>query len=103
MAGELVSAAAAPDLEALLAHSRDDGVALTLVSGFRTFDYQEQVHRRSVARNGQAGADRYSARAGHSEHQTGLAVDFSSADGPGDAEPPVRPDRRGAVARRARR
>ncbi|MEH3075280.1 MAG: D-alanyl-D-alanine carboxypeptidase family protein [Quadrisphaera sp.] len=81
VAGELVSAAAAPDLEALLAHSRDDGVALTLVSGFRTFDYQEQVHRRSVARNGQAGADRYSARAGHSEHQTGLAVDFSSADG----------------------
>ncbi|WP_170131462.1 M15 family metallopeptidase [Quadrisphaera granulorum] len=81
VAGERVSAAAAPDLEALLQHSRDDGVALTLVSGFRDYEYQAQVHRRSVARNGQAGADRYSARAGHSEHQTGLAVDFSSADG----------------------
>ncbi|MGQ7295286.1 M15 family metallopeptidase [Quadrisphaera sp. KR29] len=81
VAGEEVSAAAAPDLEALLAHSRADGLALTLVSGFRSRDYQDQVHRRSVARNGQEGADRYSARAGHSEHQTGLAVDFSSADG----------------------
>lgn len=87
VAGEQVSAAAAPDLEALLEHSRQDGVALTLVSGFRTFDYQEQVHRRSVARNGQAGADRYSARAGHSEHQTGLAVDFSSADGSATLSP----------------
>lgn len=81
VAGEVVSAAAAPDLEALLARSRDDGVALTLVSGFRSRDYQEDVHRRSVSRNGQAGADRYSARAGYSEHQTGLAVDFSSAAG----------------------
>ncbi|TNM69963.1 D-alanyl-D-alanine carboxypeptidase family protein [Streptomyces sp. NP160] len=87
VAGELVSAVAAPDLEALLAHSRDDGVALTLVSGFRTHEYQEQVHRRSVARNGQAGADRYSARAGYSEHQTGLAVDFSSADGSATLSP----------------
>lgn len=87
VAGELVSAAAAPDLEALLARSRDDGVALTLVSGFRTYDYQAQVHRRSVARNGQAGADRYSARAGFSEHQTGLAVDFSSADGSATLSP----------------
>lgn len=81
VAGEVVSAAAAPDLEALLARSRDDGVSLTLVSGFRSRDYQEDVHRRSVSRNGQAGADRYSARAGYSEHQTGLAVDFSSAAG----------------------
>lgn len=81
VAGEVVSAAAAPDLESLLARSRDDGVALTLVSGFRSRDYQEDVHRRSVSRNGQAGADRYSARAGFSEHQTGLAVDFSSAAG----------------------
>ncbi len=81
VAGEVVSAAAAPDLEALLQHGRDDGVPLALVSGFRTREYQETVHRRSVARNGQAGADRYSARAGFSEHQTGLAVDLTSADG----------------------
>jgi len=87
VAGEVVSAAVAPDLEALLARSRDDGVALTLVSGFRSRDYQEDVHRRSVSRNGQAGADRYSARAGYSEHQTGLAVDFSSAAGTATLSP----------------
>lgn len=87
VAGEVVSAAAAPDLEALLARSRDDGVALTLVSGFRSRDYQEDVHRRSVSRNGQEGADRYSARAGYSEHQTGLAVDFSSASGSATLSP----------------
>ena len=87
VAGEVVSASAAPDLEALLARSRDDGVSLTLVSGFRSRDYQEDVHRRSVGRNGQAGADRYSARAGYSEHQTGLAVDFSSAAGSATLSP----------------
>ena len=36
------------------------------------------MHARAVAREGAAEAERYSARPGHSEHQTGLAVDFGS-------------------------
>lgn len=44
-------------------------------SGFRSYDYQVGTYQGYVNQLGQAGADRTSARPGHSEHQTGLAVD----------------------------
>lgn len=50
-------------------------------SGFRSYDYQEQVYNNYVRSDGQANADRYSARPGHSEHQTGLAFDFIDTTG----------------------
>lgn len=57
-----------------------DGIKLTAVSAFRDYRYQEKVYFRYYKRNVplseyQATRDRVSARAGHSEHQTGLAVD----------------------------
>lgn len=54
------------------------GLNIYLVSGFRSYEYQKGLYARYVARDGQAAADRYSARAGHSEHQTGLAIDCNS-------------------------
>ena len=57
-----------------------DGINLFIVSGFRSYSYQATLYQRYVARSGQAEADRYSARPGHSEHQTGLALDLNSAD-----------------------
>jgi D-alanyl-D-alanine carboxypeptidase len=56
------------------------GLDFVLVSDFRTYQYQEQLYNNYVARDGQEAADQYSARPGHSEHQTGLAVDVGSAD-----------------------
>ena len=56
------------------------GLDFVLVSDFRTYEYQEQLYNNYVARDGQEAADQYSARPGHSEHQTGLTVDVGSTD-----------------------
>jgi hypothetical protein len=57
----------------------NDGINLFVVSGFRSYSHQATLYKNYVARSGQAEADRYSARPGHSEHQTGLALDLNSA------------------------
>ena len=54
------------------------GLNIYISSGFRSYDYQAGLYQRYVNRSGQAEADRYSARPGHSEHQTGLAFDLNS-------------------------
>ena len=56
------------------------GINLYVVSGFRSYQTQANLYNRYVARDGQAQADRYSARPGHSEHQSGLAADINSVD-----------------------
>jgi zinc D-Ala-D-Ala carboxypeptidase len=52
-----------------------------LVSGYRSFSQQTVVYNGYVEQDGQANADTYSARPGHSEHQTGLAMDVGNANG----------------------
>ena len=54
------------------------GINLRVISGFRSYSTQAGLYNRYVSRDGKAAADRYSARAGHSEHQTGLAADINS-------------------------
>ena len=54
--------------------------SLWLSSGFRSYSDQSYIYNNYVARDGQANADRYSARAGHSEHQTGLAFDLNTIE-----------------------
>ena len=56
-----------------------DGISLFIVSGFRSYGYQASLYEKYVARSGKQEADRYSARPGHSEHQSGLAIDLNSA------------------------
>lgn len=56
------------------------GYSMPLLSGYRSYDYQAQLYENYVARDGQAAADRYSARPGHSEHQSGLAFDVGDID-----------------------
>ena len=57
-----------------------DGIDLVVLSGYRSFERQKIVHQYWLDREkgDQAAADRYSARAGHSEHQLGTVVDFST-------------------------
>ena len=50
-------------------------------SGFRSYDYQKTLYVNYVSRDGQAAADRYSARPGYSEHQTGLVFDLTDKSG----------------------
>ena len=53
---------------------------LSIRSGFRAYSTQKTLYNNYVARDGKAAADRYSARPGHSEHQTGLAADLNVID-----------------------
>lgn len=45
-------------------------------SGYRSYSYQQNLYDRYVSQNGKKEADTFSARAGFSEHQTGLAMDI---------------------------
>lgn len=60
------------------ADAADLGLNIYISSGFRSYDYQAGLYQRYVDRDGKAAADRYSARPGHSEHQTGLAFDLNT-------------------------
>lgn len=56
------------------------GCNIYISSGYRSYERQNEIYNRYVARDGQAAADTYSARPGHSEHQTGLAFDLNTID-----------------------
>ena len=76
-------------------HLRDDaGVALEkmfadadkvegletmyLVSGYRSYDYQYEIFNNSMKNRGKEHTEKYMAKPGHSEHQTGLTADIST-------------------------
>ena len=63
------------------------GLYIYFASGFRSYEYQSQIYNNYVARDGQAIADTYSARPGHSEHQSGLAIDVNQIDNSFDNTP----------------
>lgn len=67
-------------LQNLQTGALEAGFDIPMVSGYRSYTYQEGLYNAYVARDGQAAADRYSARPGHSEHQTGLAFDVGAID-----------------------
>lgn len=62
--------------EEMAAEAKLSGYNLVAFSTYRSFDYQTQLYDRYVSNDGQEAADRYSARPGFSEHQTGLAFDI---------------------------
>ncbi len=80
--GYQVATVAAADLTRMLAAADDTGLGLRLVSAHRSYARQQAVYARAVATRGVAAADAVSARPGHSEHQTGLAVDVTTAHAP---------------------
>ncbi|MBP5303523.1 MAG: M15 family metallopeptidase [Clostridia bacterium] len=53
------------------------GNNIYISSGFRSYSTQEGLYNRYVSTYGKAEADRFSARPGYSEHQTGLAIDLN--------------------------
>ncbi len=56
----------------------DEGIGkLKLNSGFRSYEYQAELFIAKIGQYGEAEALERSAKAGHSEHQTGLAIDVS--------------------------
>ncbi len=57
--------------------AKAEDIGFWIASGFRSYDRQNRIYHNYVAQDGKAAADRYSARPGHSEHQTGLAFDLN--------------------------
>lgn len=69
---------AAKALEELFNAADKEGMTLYAVSGFRSYSRQESVYNGHVQSLGAEEADKISAKPGHSEHQTGLAMDITS-------------------------
>lgn len=56
------------------------GYSMSLMSGFRSFETQDELYNDYVKADGVEVANTYSAWPGHSEHQTGLAFDVGWVD-----------------------
>lgn len=54
-----------------------NGYDLRVVSAYRSYDYQDGLYNKYLGIDPQDIVDTYSARPGHSEHQTGLCLDVS--------------------------
>ncbi|RZT59496.1 D-Ala-D-Ala carboxypeptidase [Microcella alkaliphila] len=59
----------------------EEGIELQSQSAYRSHATQSTIYANGVAANGVEYTDRFSARPGHSEHQTGLAVDIGVPGG----------------------
>lgn len=69
------------DIQKLFEAAKTDNINLVFGSGFRSSELQRQFYESYKSRDGQDAADTYSARPGHSEHQTGLSADITSPSG----------------------
>lgn len=65
-------------LENLYKAAEIDGINLLAISGYRSYNYQETLYNSEVQNFGVVEANRYVAKPGQSEHQTGLAMDILS-------------------------
>lgn len=72
---------AAAELRKLFAAANSDGISLSVISAYRSYDKQVSVYNSFAEQYGQDQADTFSMRPGHSEHQTGLTVDVGNSDG----------------------
>lgn len=76
--GLRLRAVALPSLQALLSETAAQGLKLLVLSAYRSYAEQAEAHQALVAQLGEAQASRLSAKPGHSEHQLGTTVDFTS-------------------------
>ncbi|MEC0270973.1 M15 family metallopeptidase [Paenibacillus anseongense] len=72
---------AAGALEKLFKAANADGLPLAGVSAYRSFETQKYLFNQYVEKDGEEKANKYSAKPGQSEHQTGLAIDVAGDDG----------------------
>lgn len=67
--------------------AKKEGLNIFISSGFRSYGTQDTLYNNYVRRDGKQAADTYSARPGHSEHQTGLAFDVNEVSSAFDNTP----------------
>ncbi len=70
---------AVEDFENLLVAAKLDNVYIIPYSTYRSYDYQKNLYNGYLKDDPLEVVDTYSARPGHSEHQTGLALDVRSS------------------------
>jgi len=61
--------------EEMAKDAQKEKLKIVAMSTYRSYDYQVNLYNKYVKSDGKEKADTYSGRPGHSEHQTGLAVD----------------------------
>jgi len=62
--------------EELSTDAKSIGLTIKTISAYRSFDYQKNLYEGYLKNDTQEIVDTYSARPGHSEHQTGYAFDL---------------------------
>ncbi|NOU93011.1 D-alanyl-D-alanine carboxypeptidase family protein [Paenibacillus sp. LMG 31456] len=72
---------AAAALEKLFKAASDDKLPLSGVSAYRSHETQKTIYANYVKKDGEEAANKYSAKPGQSEHETGLAIDVSGTTG----------------------
>lgn len=55
-----------------------ENLNIRIISAYRSYDYQENLYKSYLQKENQSIVDTYSARAGYSEHHTGLAIDIDN-------------------------
>lgn len=82
----LLRSEAAAAVERMIAAAAAENVHITVKSSYRSYAKQLELYNGYVADKGVQAADSTSARAGFSEHQTGLALDIGDADAGPDCD-----------------
>ncbi len=77
---EKIRTVAYETLKNMIDDAKKDNIDLFVISGYRTMVKQNNLFNNSVKNNGLSHALKYSAKAGHSEHQLGLAIDFNTTN-----------------------
>lgn len=77
--GKQMRKVAATALATMIKDSRAAGATVRVISAYRSYTYQKSLYAGYAAKHGKSDADTFSARAGYSDHQTGLATDLGQS------------------------
>lgn len=77
---EMIDADAMKAFKEMQSDAQSIGLNIYISSGYRGYKSQENLYNNYVSQDGKEAADTYSARPGHSEHQSGLCFDLNSVN-----------------------
>ena len=77
----MMRADAAKAMEEMFAAAKDSGYELYLISGYRSYEFQQKLEQYWIERRGEEYAAELDTKPGCSEHQLGLAANIGTVDG----------------------
>ncbi|MEG0026491.1 MAG: M15 family metallopeptidase [Bacilli bacterium] len=80
MNNKYLVAEALVNFEKLSFNAKKVGYQITAISAYRSYDYQDKLFNNYIKQKGEFYTLECSAKAGHSEHQSGLAVDVMGSN-----------------------